>query len=292
MRRAQSVLVRGKVYIGGGDTDRPADAHLVFQYQSERDGWATLPPCPVRNFALGQFQGHLITVGGQQQLHRTGKVYCFNQKWKKVLKPMPTARSYLSIITTESAIIACGGDIGKENCANVEVYMLDTDQWYTALFLPIGCASMTSIIIADTCYLLGGNDSSFRATKTVLYAQVTSLIEQATSPLRSSTSTQHRSVSLWNTLPDTPLNCSTAASLGGHLLAVGGFNDHLNSNSQAVGMFLPDTNRWARIASSDLPAAVRSVTAIELPDNTLLVCGGRDSSSKRMKTVYMWSITF
>ena len=295
MERAQSVLVRGRVYVGGGLTDKSHNAYQVFRLMSGRDGWDILPPCPVRWFALGQFQGHLITVGGKsREGDITGEVYRYNEEsleWRKYLQPMPTARCFLSIVTTDSAIIACGGEISlKKNCASVEVYVLEADQWRPAVVLPIGCNIMTSIIIADTCYLLGGHDSSFTATKTVLYASVTTLIEKATSQgvvKKIRRGFKH----VWKTLPDTPLKYSSVASLGGCLLAIGGCYD-LNRNSPVVHTFHSQANSWVRMTSiSDLPAAVSSVTAIGLPDGTMLVCGGRDDNGKRIKSVYMGSIT-
>ena len=171
--------------------------------------------------------------------------------------------------------------------------MLEADQWYSAEPLPIECAIMTSVTIADTCYILGGNDSSFRATKTVLCASIISLIEQAASSSKLSTSTPCQDAirsSAWKMLPDTPLNYSTAASLGGCLLAIGGKNDQ-GQRSPAVHMFLFHTNSWVRITSSDLPAALSNVTAIEIHNSILLVCGGFDTDSKKTKTVHMGSIT-
>ena len=197
---------------------------------------------------------------------------------------MPTPRYFLSVISTESSIIACGGFNGTENCATVEVY---SDQWYEADSLPCNCALMTSVNIDDTCYLLGGNCTPHIPTKTAFYAAVPTLIEKAMSTSRGFLS-RIRSPSAWKTLPNTPMKWSTAASLGGHLLAVGGFDDE---KSPAVHMFIPQTNRWVRMTFSDLPVPLDRGTAIELPNNTLLVCGGHVTDIKRIKTVYMGSIT-
>ncbi len=134
MTGAQAVLVGGNVCIGGGDT--VGNNHLLFQYDRGRDGWDSLPPCPVRWFGLGQFKGHIITVGGRTHggditniLHRYEEE---SQTWEEYLRPMPTPRQSLSVITrltTQSAIIACGGlDSRWQVCATVEVYTDETDQ--------------------------------------------------------------------------------------------------------------------------------------------------------------------
>ncbi len=294
MRGAQSVQVGGKVYVGAGGTSSGDDDHLVFQYDPERDGWATLPPCPVKWFALGQFQGHIITVGGVLRGGggRTNKLHRYkeeSQEWEEFLLPMPTARWLLSVITTQSATIACGGrDSRGKICATVEVYTVETGQWHAADPLPIPCHQMTSITIADTCYLLGGFDNSGNATRCVLSTPISSLIDKAMSPPRRLTSTPSRS--LWKTLKDIPLKLSAAACLSGCLLAVGGRDDRCQY-SPAVHMFQPQTNSWARMTSGDLPVAVKQAAAVQLPDNELLVCGGDTHGETYTKNMYMASIT-
>ncbi len=281
---AQSVQVGGKVYVGAGYTSSEDDGYLVFQYDPERDGWATLPPCHVKWFALGQFQGHIITVGGvvHKGYYTTNKLHRYkeeSQEWEEFLLPMPTARWLLSVITTQSAIIACGGvDSTGKKCATVEVYTVKAGQWHAADPLPIPCYQMTTVTITDTCYLLGGADNPSNPTRCFLSAPISPLIAKATSPLHWLASIFN--TSLWKILQDTPLKFSTAACLSGCLLAVGGCDDR---NSSAVHMFHPQTNSWARMTSCDLPVAVKQSTAVQLPDNKLLVCGG--------ETMYVASIT-
>ena len=81
---------------------------------------------------------NLITIGGLiGGVDCTGRVYCFkeqSQEWEEFLKPMPTARYGLSVVTTQSTIVASGGEAEGElvPCATVEVYSSETSQWYTA----------------------------------------------------------------------------------------------------------------------------------------------------------------
>ncbi len=291
MRSAQAVLVGGKVYVGGSDTYTLDNDHLLFEYDRRRDGWATLPSCPVRWFGLGQFKGHIITVGGRARGRDTAsKLYRYKEDsltWEEYLHPKPTASMFLSVITTQSAIIACGGRYSRRQlCKTVEVYTDETDQWHTADPLPIHCYLMTSVIINDTCYLLGGYDQSLDPTKTALCTSISSLVEKAKSPHRWFAAVFK---SAWKTLKDTQLCLSTAASMSGCLLAVGG-RDDLPQDSPAVHMFQPQTNSWVRVTSGDLPVAVRAATAIQLPDNELLICGGY-SGRDRTKDVFIGSIT-
>ena len=111
----QAVAIGEKVYVGGGRPDRDEDSDLVFQYNSSSNEWRHLPPHPVYRFAMAQFMGSLITVGGEGAVGGvdiTGKVYRFkeeSQEWDEFLKPMPTARCILTVATNQSTIIAIGG---------------------------------------------------------------------------------------------------------------------------------------------------------------------------------------
>ena len=131
MSLAQVVVIEKKIYVGGGVAENDQDHLQVFQYDQFLDEWSYLPPCKVGLFAMAQFMGSLITVGGSiPGVGATGKLYCFkeeSQKWEGFLKPMPTARVSFSVATTQSAIVASGGvtdvrDGGKAvSCATVEV---------------------------------------------------------------------------------------------------------------------------------------------------------------------------
>ena len=250
----QVVAIGEKVYTGGGNTDPGKDKLAVLMYDLVKDEWGRLPNHCVGLFALCQFQGNLISVGG---VPKTNKVYHYNeesQEWEKFLTPMPTARVGLSVLTTATAIIACGGATDIINnkpipTATVEVYSSETSQWYTADPLPRPCCLMISVTIGSNVFLLGGAGVNNQTIRSPFHADVAMLIERAVSPIQHPTTT-----SVWKTLPDTPLRMSAAATLSGSLLAVGGIDD--NGTAQpAVHVFTPFTNKWVRIQSGDLPAA-------------------------------------
>jgi len=170
-------------------------------------------------------------------------------------------------------------------CATVEVYSNETSQWYSADPLPAPYYVMSSITIADTCYLLGGLDADGKTITTVLYASLTSLVQKATSPTHQSASR----TSVWKTLPDTPLKVSTAASLSGNLLAVGGHDT--KTVFSAINIFLPLTNSWVRIMTGDLPQPQNGCSVAQLSSNTMIVIGGVDNQGKSTKTVFIGTVT-
>ena len=294
MGRPQAVVMGEKVYVRGGHPKSSKDRNQVFQYDPSRDEWSHLPPCQVKFFAMAQFMGNLVTVGGGIAGGGiTGKVYRFkeqSQKWEEFLKPMPTARFYLSVATTQSAIVASGGvtDVRDDDqpvpCATVEVYSSETSQWHTADPLPVPCKLVTSVIIADTWYLLGGIGSGGKSLTTVQYVPLTTLIQKATSPTHQSAS----HISVWKTLPDT-LKRSAASSLSGNLLAVGGYNNKTPA-SPAVHIFFPYTNSWVRTTTGDLPVSRWACTVVQLSSNRLLVVGGTDDQDKPTNTAFLGSI--
>ena len=293
MYRPQVVTMGEKVYMGGGDTEHGEDRKQVFQYDPSRNEWSCLPPHHVFGFAMTQFKGNLITVGGgiPRGGGFTGKVYRFKEeshKWEEFLKPMPTARCYLSVATTQSAIVASGGSTGFRDgmavpCTTVEVYNSETSQWHTADPLPVPCRIMTSVTIADTWYQLGGAETDGKGINTVVYTPLISLVQKVTSPPHQLAS----QMSVQKTFPDIPLKLSAAASLSGSLLAVGGYYDKTPA-STAVHIFLPLTNSWLR--AGDLSESRYGCTTVQLSSNQVLVVGGSDNQRKYTKTVFLGSI--
>ena len=81
VQKLQAVVIGEKVYIGGGLIDKEfiENALQVFQYDPTVDEWNHLPLHHVVDFAMAQFMGHLITVGGVIPYCNsfTGKVYHF-----------------------------------------------------------------------------------------------------------------------------------------------------------------------------------------------------------------------
>ena len=278
------------------------DDYLVFQYNPARDEWTTLPHCPVHYFGLGRLSGKLLTVGGVTPEGTYSKtVYYYNpesREWEEFLQPISTARIFLSVISTQSALIACGGGTsisgGKPvTCTAVEVYTTQTSQWHTCPTdpLPSPCYWMSSATITNTGYLLGGKTTDNTPTKTVLSASIPSLIQKATSYSQQSASAARpdSTSSVWKTLQDSPLVGSAAASLGGMLRTVGGKDK--KEKSPAVHVYCPITCSWIQVESGDLPEPKAGCAAIELSGNSLLVVGGWNKNGKKSDTVFLGSST-
>ncbi|MCG8625843.1 MAG: hypothetical protein MJE68_28085, partial [Proteobacteria bacterium] len=87
-----------------------------------------------------------------------------------------------------------------------------------------------------------------------------------------STLTQSSKGSPWNRIADLPVRYSTAVSLHGRLLAIGG-KDSKGQPTTAVHMYQPTTNSWEVISHMTTPRYL-CLSAV-LPDNQLMVVGGK-----------------
>ena len=165
MSEAQTVVIRDRVYCGGGDAD---DAeYRVFCYSPSEDTWNTLPDCDVCYFGLGQVRGKLVTVGGVRKSDGavTNEVYEFDevsQSWKQSIPPMPTARNTPAVLSHHSTLTVAGGNTGPTYTSVVEVFREETSQWYTTEPLPFRWCAPSSVLINNRWCLLGGEIYSDR----------------------------------------------------------------------------------------------------------------------------------
>ena len=171
---AQTVLIRGKVYVGGGgvtildsdseddseddsDNDSVDDDYLIQQYSPTDDRWSTLPPAPVRAFGMGELNGQLMIVGGETRRAVTGKVHAFDsssQKWVESIPPMPTARYNAAVFSQPSCLTVVGGrDQDEKELSNIEIFIPQTSQWHTASPAPSPLYNMTTTVIHNKCFL-------------------------------------------------------------------------------------------------------------------------------------------
>ena len=282
---AHAVVMRDKVCVGGGVTpDSSSCDHQVFQYHCREDRWDSLPRCPVRYFAMTLFLDSLIVVGGRLLNGAiTGKVHTFTEKgnkWKKKLPPMPTARFFSSVVATSAIMITAGGWTSPHtDCATVEVYSGDSNQWHSADPLPSPCAFMTSTIINNTCYFFGGIKGKL-GTKDCFHASVDSLREKVAQPT-------HHLESVWISSPNTPLNCSAATSLKGFLVAVGGKND---DGVMFPSLYVLHNDTWIQLNNGNLPTPRGACTAASISPDQMVVIGGWDETGHRSNTAWIGTV--
>jgi len=275
------VIVEGKLYIGGGGTYSVDDDRTVWQYESGQ--WSKLKQYKWRYFNMAAVKRQLTLVGGEDtstwSWQTTSDITVWDREgashtWTHPYPPMPTPRSSPAVATYNQWLVVAGGRdynelaavVGIPNyLAAVEVLDTDNHQWLSASSLPVKCGHVTTAILQDQLYLVGGT-----LNKT-LVANLPDIIHSSTSA----------TTKPWRTLPAPPLERSAAITVHGALLAVAGCHD--NKRSTAIHVYQPATNSWSKVG--DLPSPRSSCACIVLHSGELLVAGGYDSNVKRTARV-------
>ena len=257
MVRPQSVTVDTVVYIA----DRNRYSGVILRYDPHTNELTELPHCQYWNFTLTELTHQLVMVGGYEwstlNTSKTVSVYDHTQRsWKQPYPPMNTPRNWPAVSTYHQRLVVAGGcDDGFTNLASVEI--LDTSvhhcQWLSATPLPVSCSEMSAAITHGTLYLLGGS-----LGKQVLSVSLSALTQTDKPPAQ------------WRTLPDTPLERSTAIAVHGSLLAVGG--SHGGQRSSAIHVYDQEKNAWNKVG--DLPTERQDCACCLLPSGEILVAGG------------------
>ena len=189
--------------------------------------------------------------------------------WTHPYPPMPTPRYSPAVATYNQWLVVAGGANRDgyliNDLAAVEVLDTDNHQWLSASSLPVKCSHVTTAILQDELYLVGG------ALNKTLFANLPDIIHSSTSA----------TTKPWRTLPAPPLERSAAITVHGALLAVGGRhgnNYSTASTSTAIHVYQPATTSWSKVG--DLPSPRSSCACTVLHSGELLVAGGQDSNGK------------
>ena len=273
-------MIRGIVYVGGGDANSHDDDYLIEQYSQTDDTWYTLPPAPVYWFGMGDLNGQLVIVGGRtRQGVVTGKVHTLNsstQKWVESIAPMPTARYSPAVFSQSSCLTVVGGrNQHGTNLSDVEIFMPHTSQWHKMTSpAPSPLCNMATTVINNKCFI-----AEYHSTK--VYQLCVSLQQTTTD----STNTPHV-ITEWTNLCDLPHKGCGLGSINRCLLAVGG-GDVPNPITTILG-FSPITNTWKTVG--ELPEPRLFCTTVLLPTGELLVMGGWDGTGSLTNKVWRAAI--
>ena len=255
------VVIGSQVYIGGGD------ARVVMVYDIYDDEMNELPPLDYEYYGMTAHNSQLVVVGGwhRSTYKYTNKLSVWDTErsvWTHPYPPMTIPSSESSVICYDRFILVVGGE-GEDGKYLARVQVLDTTnrQWYQTTPLPEPCVYLTSCVIGNMVYLLGGwIRDGMTSNEQVFSVSLDKLISNA---LSSSTGT---TPSPWSTLEDLPVKLSTALALQGSLLAVGGWE------SSAIRAYQPSSKSWVKVG--DLPREQWKCGCAILPNGELLVAGG------------------
>ena len=248
----------------------------VYSYDSQGQLWQELPDCHSRNSALVMAKDKLTTVGGWQDGRPTNSLASLtgegrHSKWVELFPRMPTARYDLAAVCRGRNVIAAGGlGGGGRRLSTVEILDTDLRQWSSAASLPHPMVRASITVCGDLLYLLGGWDQNGR-TLSVLTSSITDLLHQ-----QQETANQP---AVWRRAADAPYYVSTAVSVGGQLLAIGG-RDEAWKDTSAIVAYDPTSDSWQDMGHMTTPRWHPLVAL--LPSNELIVAGG-DGGEKKVE---------
>ena len=259
-KRAPRRMMRGSATTNGRFAYlTPVGSTSLYQYEYSTEKWSDLPPCPYRDSGLAIIDSELTTVGGWDGRSHTNKLFTLQQrKWVKNYPPMNTARYKPAVVSTSDGdyLIVIGGHDGYRWTATVELFQVKIRRWHKLTDLPQPLPEPSATICDDHLNVIGDDDNGYSCSLQAL----PSSDRPITSPLTLS----------WKLLPRLPVTYSTAATLCGQLVIIGGVQDRspVNSIHQLVD------REWVRIGSmaSDRWSCL---VASPSPDRIIIV-GGRD----------------
>ena len=271
------VVLERSVYVGGGDTVGD-DEYYIQVFNMKTNDWSRLPRYEYVWFAMTVINHHLTLVGGRgdgwEVTNQLAVYEPSSQQWTFPYNPMPTPRYYPAVLMYDIwLLVAGGGDASHTVLATVELFNTSTNQWLAASSLPTPCRWLTSAIVDNYGYLVMNSKEVFRVSLPDIVSQT---VDQSTS----------KSPALWCRLPDTLLSWSTAISLRGYLLAVGGSHD--NHTRTDIYLYQPESEQWTKVG--DLPNVRHYCSCVVLPSGELLVAGGSESSGQLTTRVDVASV--
>lgn len=300
--RPQIVMSNQKIYVGGGVTADLNNLFTILEYDIQSDTWKLHSQSQVALYGLSHFQGQLITVGGCNFDGVSSNVsiyYQLDKKWKENIQPMPTRRCTPTVISTDTAIIVCGGAVLDDGSLEplpskmVEVYNSDTSQWHRSDHLPHPYAAAPFIVIGDYCFLVG-EASERDGSRKVSYANMKDLMISSRPPREEedASNSSNSQVQVWKELPECPLMGSAAVCLNGALLTLGGDDtfegDVITVNH--VHAFVPKTNSWIELKFGALPEALGGSSAAQLKDDRAVIVGGSGPDDENTVSMYIGNI--
>ena len=243
----------------------PNHSTSVYRYEWRGEKWEELPSCPCGYSGLLIIDGKLTAVGRSDGSHYTNELFTLQQrKWVKEYPPMNTTCHSPAVVSTSDGeyLIVIGGLSGDRWTwtATVKLFQVKGKRWYELTDLPQPLTLPSATICGDQVNVIGRDANGYSCSLQAL----PSSDQPITSPLTLS----------WKPLPPLPVTRSTAATLFGQLVVIGGRRQDgslVNSIHQLVD------GQWVEIGSMTT-GRERCFVVSPSPDKIIIV-GGRTSSA-------------
>ena len=268
-----SVVVQGRVYVGGGSSS--GNEYVVMEYESDSGRWGTLPPYPTRRFGMTAIHNQLVLVGGRlrdySRSRSLGVWRAQDKKWAHPYPDMSIARSGPSAVTYSEWLVVAGGYDGNNNLSYVEVMNTTSNQWFTAAPIPTRVSEMRTALEGDMWYLMGGYVNGYYSDM-VYSVSLPALISQVNS--------KNTREEIWKEISGLGHKTSSPLSISGSLLALGGQKDR--KVMTAIHHYRPETGEWVKVG--DLPSPRYNCTCAQTTEGEILVAGGYDGKARLRST--------
>jgi hypothetical protein len=275
----QSVVVQGRVYVGGGWTGYGSYSnYIVMEYDTSSGEWTKLPPYRACDFAMTVINNQLVLVGGDEHGPYSkvlGVWRAESKEWTHPYPDMSTARSSCSVVTYKEEWLVVAGGYGW--LSSVEVLNIDSRQWYAGPPTPTPWSHMRTATVGDVCYFMHGIIERSYTTK-VYSVSLPALISQLHSQDSRERGRQHQ---IWKEISGLQTTLSTPLSISGSLLAVGG-RDKDGHAVTAIHLYQPDTGEWVKVG--DLPTPRWDCTCAMIAEKEMFVAGGHDGAGYLSKS--------
>ena len=211
-----------EMYRGSATTDHqfsyftPRGSNSVYSYQWSTEKWDELPPCLYRNSGLVIINGQLTAVGGYDgsRARHTNKLFTLRQRqWIEEYPPMNTARSMTTVVSSSDGeyIIVIGGDGDGGWTGTVELFQVSSRRWHQLKDLPQPLPFPSATICGNQLHVIGRDGNGYSCSLQALLSSDRPITSQSIPHLIS-----------WTSLPPLPVKHSTAATLSGQLVIIGG----------------------------------------------------------------------
>ena len=242
----------------------PNSSDSFYRYTMTEDKWEKLPQCPYLNSGLVVIDSVLTAVGGWDVSYTNKLVTLRQSRWVEEYPPMNTARSRHAVVSTSDGghmnVIAIGGYGGGWINA-VELFHTGRRSWSRLTSLPQPLTSPSATICGNQLHVIGRGGDGYSCSLQALLSSSQPFGSQSRTPT-------------WTPLPRVPVEWSTAATLCGQLVIIGGKRDGspVNSIHQLVD------GQWVNIGSMSSGRS-RCLVASPSPDKMVVVGGWGASDS-------------
>ena len=250
----------------------PGGYTSVYRYEWRGEKWEKLTSCPYGNFGLVIIDGKLTAVGGRVGPHYTNKLLTLRQwEWVEEYPPMNSVRDSPAVVSTSDGeyVIVIGGHAGGGVygwTATVELFQVESTKWYQLTDLPRSLIRPSATICGDQFNVIGYDANGYSCSLQAL----PSSDQPITSPLTLS----------WKPLPPLPVRESTAATLCGQLVLIGGMKQDgslVNSIHKLVD------GQWEEIRSMAIDR--RWCLVVSPSPDKIIIVGGDDGFLQKLDIV-------